>query len=194
MSGELHDTLVDELEQDLRQALNVEPSPDFVRRVRAQIEQRSARRLTSVVRWQTAVAAVVSVAALGTAWMMTREPLELRVTPLTRLSGGDVALEAEQPTSNAVSTQRSRTPRREPPVRLAKAAEPEIIVPPDRAEGLARFLELARTRAVTEETLRPVAAATPNVALDIKPLLVPPISVPEIDVQGGAAPDGADRE
>ena len=102
MSGERHDTLVDELEQDLRQALNVEPSPDFVRRVRAQIEQRSARRLTSVVRWQTAVAAVVSVAALGTAWMMTREPLELRVTPLTRLSGGDVALEAEHPTSNAV--------------------------------------------------------------------------------------------
>jgi hypothetical protein len=139
-------------------------------------------------------AAVVCVAAVGFAWMMTRNPLAVPVAPASTLAGADVTLGFEQPRPGNEPRQPSPAPRNRRPDRSAAVAEPEIIVPADRARALARFLELARTRAVDEETLRPVAAASPSVALDIKPLIVSPISIPEIELQGGASPDGADRE
>jgi hypothetical protein len=74
------------------------------------------------------------------------------------------------------------------------AAEPEVIVPADRALALARFLELAREGALNEETLKPIASAPPATVLEIKPIVVTPLSVPELEPQSGASEPGADRE
>jgi hypothetical protein len=76
----------------------------------------------------------------------------------------------------------------------ASVSEPEIIVPPDRAQALARLVELTRSGIVNEETLRPVASTVPPEALDVSPLVVSPIAVPEIETGSRTAPSGATRE
>ena len=73
-------------------------------------------------------------------------------------------------------------------------AEPEVIVSPDRAVALARLLALARSGVVDEENLRPIAATAPPVSLEVAPLVVPPITVPEIDTGMRTAPGGAIQE
>ena len=186
------------LERELRDALALEPSPDFARGVRARIDQGPVSRVPAMFRWEIALAAAAVVAiAIGLGWRATRD-LDSAPPGLVTHAGSDVQLDAPRAQIAPPPSPVRRTPPR--PVRAANATEtaqivePEVIVPPDRAEGLARFLELARTQAMGEEMLPPMAAATPGMALDIAPLVVAPIVVPEIDRSGGAAPDGADRE
>jgi hypothetical protein len=200
-----NEAVVEELERDLRDALAIEPSPDFARQVRARINARPGR----AVRWRVALPiAAMCVLAIGLGVWMNRDqgsrvpacqgatvpgclPAEARSAKVDH----DVHLPARamdaagHPSGSPVATHHTNVGSIPQPT-----SEPEIIVPPDRARALARFLELARRGTVNEQSLRPVASAAPPPVLDIAPLVVPLISVPDIEPQNGAAESGADRE
>lgn len=192
MSGKrVEQELVQELEQELRQALTIEPSADFARQVRARID-----RAQRPMPWRFAVAAAaMCIAAVGLAWLMTRSPSDVRVAPTSTQVGVDVRLEseAERPPDNVPHTRGSGG---RPAVRLARAApEPEVIVPPDRARALARLLELVRSGALDEESIRPVISAAAPGLLEVAPIVIPSISLSDVEIQSAATPrGGADRE
>jgi hypothetical protein len=213
MSGQRQDeAIVRELEQELRAALNVEPSADFVRRVRARIDERPsgfAPTLADVVRSlsmrRLAPATVaVCIVAVGLGWLFRHDRTDFR----PKRNAGDVRLMSEvqsAPAPAAVAHQRTperTSPRAAPPqstrttrtVVASAAGEPEIIVPQDRARALARLLALARSGVVDEQSLLPVASAAASATLDVPPIVVPSIPVPDVEIRSGAAREGTGGE
>ena len=201
MSREQFDQrLIEECERELRDALAIEPSPDFARQVRARIAARPA----PVVWWRFALPiAATCVMAVGfTVWMNREKEKDVRLTPEATVKAA-VAPQGSNEDTSKVDTSKantslvgsgfSRTLTTTSP-QSTPAPEPEIIVPPDRALALARLLELTRNGSLNEETLKPVAAARPPAELEIKPLVVAPILIPELETPSGTAQGGADRE
>lgn len=194
MSREQFDQrLIEELEHELRDALAIEPSPDFARQVRARIAARPA----PVAWWKFALPiAATCVLAVGLVTWLRPAAVQYG-TPITQNPSRDIPLMPETVTATVAPETSTPTPRITP-VRIeptpAPAPEPEIIVPPDRALALARLLELTRNGSLNEETLKPVAAARPPAELEIKPLVVAPILIAELETPSGAAQGGADRE
>jgi len=195
MSREPFDqALVDEFERELRDALAIEPSTDFARQVRARI----ASRRPSRIRWTVGfAAAAVCVLALGLGiWVRSAD---VRPDAPQNARHRDVHLNADVRLKATVapverSSETSRTTRVESRPAADRIPEPEVIVPPDRALALARFLELAREGAVTEETLKTVASAAAPATLEIKPLVVAPIALPDIEIPNAVTDGGTDRE
>jgi hypothetical protein len=196
MSRESFDQrVVEEFERELRDALAIEPSPDFARQVRARI----AARRSPAVPWRFVLPiAAMCVLAVGLGmWMQVGSKQDS-----SKVASGFSRTSPPTPAAPTTSADRTfGTPRRtSTSLRVAVAREntiapePEIIVPPDRAEALERFLELTRNGALNEERLRPVAVAAPAATLEIKPLVVPPLSVPELETPSGAVQGGAERE
>jgi hypothetical protein len=210
--------VVDDFERDLREALAIEPSPDFARQVRARI----AARRAPVMWWRFALPiAATCVLAVGLMiWMNLEKNVRLKPDATVKAStvkasstekaasAGNASVAPEGSNVDPVASGFSRTlSRRAAPERRTTttrrvtveperplAPEPEIIVPPDRALALARLLELARNGSLNEEKLKPVASARPPATLDVTPLVVAPLSVPELETPSGAAQGGADRE
>lgn len=189
-------TLVEELEQELRQALAIEPSADFARQVRARIERPQVWRW----QWPLAVAAAACVLAVGLGWRFMRDSVDPPAAPISVRVGSDVEL---QPAPSPIGIPRPslpivrNAPRNvasvEPDVRVSEP-EPEVIVPADRARALARLLELARSGDLDEQKLRPVAAAAVPATLEVEPINVPLLLTPPIDTQAGTPRGGAGRE
>ncbi len=195
MSREPFDqALVGEFERDLRDALAIEPSPDFARQVRERIAARPPSR-SSWTAGLAAAAACVAAVGLGM-WIRSAD---VRPGPPQNARHHDVHLNAEVRLKATVApverpSETSRTTRVELRPEPGRIPEPEVIVPPDRALALARLLQLAREGAVDEETLQPVASAASPATLEIKPLIVAPIPVPEVETPAAATQGGADRE
>ena len=185
-------SVVDGFERELRDALAIEPSPEFACQVRARI----AARRSPPLRWTYGLAAAaVCVLALGLGWWVTSGDA---TSEGVQQAHRDVHLNPERVTATVAPVEASRETSPAPGVRLRpqpeRMPEPEVIVPADRALALARFLELAREGAVTAETLKPVASAAAPATLEIKPLVVAPIALPDIETPNAVTEGGADRE
>jgi hypothetical protein len=191
MSRERADAaLIEEVERELRRALAIEPSPEFAQRVRMRIGETSRSPAMPIARWLVPLtAAAACVLAMGIGWRYSSGSPESTSAPLATRVASDVEL--RQPPARVVPPEPLRLPAR--PVRRGPV-EPDVIVPPERARALARMLALARSGVVDEETLRPVAPAPAPEALEVAPLVVEPIAVPEIDARGPAAPGGANEQ
>jgi hypothetical protein len=189
------DTLVDELERELREALTIEPSHDFAHNVRVRIAARHA----PAVWWKFALP-IAATCMLAVGLLLMGRSSDVQRGPVERIPGKDVQLRAEVMVKATVAPDppaghRIRRPTAvNAPTRATHANESEIIVPPDRALALARFLELARAEAVTEETLKPFASGSTARTLEIEPLVVAPIPVQELQTPTAATQGGADRE
>lgn len=180
--------VVQELERELRQALAIEPSADFERRVRARIENAPRR-----FEWRYALAAAaVFVIVAAVAWQIRMKPGTQNVeAPTAARAGADIFL----PDESVIAMLPRETSVKPPAPRLSplRATEPEIIFPVDQERALARLLELARSGAVSEESLIRVGNTANAATIDIAPLAVQPIPVPEIEMLSGPR-GGADRE
>ena len=194
--------VVEDFERELREALAIEPSPDFARQVRARIAARRAPVMW--LRFALPIAAMC-VLAVGLMIWMNREKDVVQLKPDATVKAStvnaptvkaSVAPEGSNLDTSKAASGFSRT--LSAPVRIRPKAEPlpepEIIVPPDRALALARLLELARSGSLNEEKLKPVASARPPATLEIAPLVVAPLSIPELETPSGTAQGGADRE
>ena len=192
MSREQSRRLVEDLERDLRQALTIEPSADFARQVRARIE-RTPRRTWSPVEmpWLAAAAAVILI-SLAAWWQTARLAQPLDGVPARTTAAVDVLLErAPEPAPSPKPDIVVRPRRMVRATSVNVSPEPEVIVSPEAARALARFLQLTRSGAVNADQLPAPASSAPPEDLSIVPLAVPSIPVPVIDIPGSPAPSGA---
>ena len=173
-------TLVSEIEAQLRQAMSIQPSPDFARKVRARIDERRVDRDRWTWRWAAAAACILAV-AIG--WRMANRTDDVEPAQIGReRKAVDVRL-AAAPTPS-VRERPTAIPRHPPATRTSQQpdiSQPEVIVPEDNARAVARLLALARSGSITEERLTPVVPTASPATLDVAPIVVPEISLPEVE-------------
>ena len=177
-------TLFAEIEAQLRQAMSVQPSPDFARKVRSRIDERRVDRDWWTWRWAAAAACIL---AVGIGWRMANRTDDVEPAQIGReRKAVDVRL-AAAPTPS-VRERPTAIPRHPPATgtsRQPDISQPEVIVPEDNARAVARLLALARSGSITEERLTPVVPTAAPATLDVAPLGVPAIPVPEMEIQNG---------
>jgi hypothetical protein len=184
------DRLLAEADERLREAMSVQPSPEFGRKVRERIVQQRREPAWPVWRWAAAAACVLAV-AIG--WRAVHTAREEGPSESARMRiGTDVRLAAQKDAPVIPIRRHPPLPANRPPT----LAEPEIIVPEENARAVARLLALARSGRVDEERLTPIASAakiTGGDSLDISPISVAPIPVPDIETDS-VAPSGDGRQ
>jgi hypothetical protein len=168
---------MDPLDRRLAEAVNVDPSPEFIARVRARVaaEGSHARRRTSPL--FVAGAAVAATLAIAV-WMIRAD----RVPGETTMADGHLQLDAAQ-TTRAKPPQQIPAPivrtvsRRRPAIQVAD----QVIVADDEVRGLRQLADLVRGGRVVvtfaedehpDETERPRLPEIVVAPLDIAPLTV----------------------
>jgi hypothetical protein len=202
--------LMETIEADLDRLLAVEPSPEFAARVRARIGAADRDGGWSFP-WALAAAAVLTIVT-GILFATLRDaPGRMDSAAIT--SGHDVALPALTVPSPVVAVgpppgARSVRVRRSP-APLARAVEPEVLVPPEFRLAIGRVMDMVRAgtldqrafspsnRASTERTpAAPAEGATPiaeESAEPVAPMVVDDLQVPPIDVAAGGIEKGFGR-
>jgi hypothetical protein len=191
------DSLVD---REIEAALAVEPSPEFVARVRAAVA--ADEPAPWWLSWKVAVGALATAAVIVIAVMASREPAatttpapEVLISsrapvspapvvgapaPLTR----ETRLQPRVPT--AVRRHVSRAPAKQP-------SEPEVLVAPEYADGLNRYLaSLQRSRFVITGT-EPISDVAGGV-VELPPspeIAIAPITIQPLETTG---PDKGERQ
>lgn len=191
-----------ELDRLLREELSVEPSPAFLPKVRARIEEeadrpRRSRWLWGLTVWQAAAALVILVVA---AWFVTRYG-----TPDGDLPVGVVAEQTTPPApapdrAPSVAAVQPRIPQ-PPPIhrpqpavrtRAASAKEPAVLVDARQRVAIREVMALVGAGKLTEESFVP---APP---VELGEIEVPPIAAGLVPVSASAASGvqqkGSDRD
>jgi hypothetical protein len=180
------------LEREIEQALSVEPSPEFVARLRAVVAADSMR---APWQWRWRWLAVGSAAiALTSVLVMTRSESLLRPTlpepPRTQAAVPQAMPQAPEPPQPAL---RERPTRDRPaPIRRvssAPTAEPEVLIAKDESAALRRLMrELRRGRVDPSTrdapTLEPIAVPGTIVVMPIP--AIAPIAIDPLELEGGA--------
>ena len=185
-------------EANLRHALTLNASPQFVGRVVVRARADEASRWRRRGWWLPAAAAAVVAFAVyltipgreagrdHTRGPGARESIHL--APEAGPAGRTIITTAASPATSvaAKSGPRARAAAARPRRSLGA---PDVIVAPDQARAIARLRELLRN-GMLDRTIVPEASSAPSEVL-ISPLSIPELSVP--DIQGIAAqPGGAD--
>jgi hypothetical protein len=158
------------VEDDLRNALAVEPSRSFAAGVRARIatapEARVRRRLGF---WIWMPASALATAALVVALRPSRAPAaSTRLRPLAARS--TVSTPAPPPAA-ASSVRQQRAVRS---VRTREPREPEILISPSESRAILTFIEGPRTWQI-DPSPRPIPSPAADLVID--PIVIPPLSV-----------------
>ena len=164
---------MDPLERQIAEMVNVDPSPEFVARVRARV----AAEDMPVVRWRMSpflVAAAAFASIMAAVWVATidRAPVQ---TPM--VAGVDIFLPAPAHAAArtvAVPLVRTARPRTQP--------LPRVIVASDEIRGLRRLSDLLRSGTVT--LTFDDARTSPVKEIAVAPIDIAPLTVASIAEQG----------
>jgi hypothetical protein len=172
MDGHRHEGMSDEtLEREIEAALGVDPSPEFLPRIRARI---ASERVTEgwlwPGRWQWAGAAIVVIAVAVIAVWTLREPApaprgaQIANAPTVEAGRrGPELLESSSETPKPVSASVIRVARS---TRRAIEVQPDVVVSPDEAVALRQLVAAIAARQVE-------AADIPDLGAESVPL--PPL-------------------
>jgi len=190
MDAEARDALSDAaLDRAIQQALAVDPSPEFLPRVRTAV----AGGGTPTAAWRTwpARACLAVAASVAFAIVVSRhetvappssvEPLASRI--VLPLAGAGAM--PGPPIARALVAREARgTEVRPGPIAAAQRATPEILIDPSEAELLRRLITLMRAGAVdTRSFIKPVRPVTE--ALDpVAAIRIPPAAVQPLEPSG----------
>ena len=180
MNDEREQSLLGRIDEELRQALDVAPSPAFLPRVREKVAREAAPRAWGLSWLVLAVAGAAAVAAA--AWLLQSQPAP-QSSPVAELRVERPALSAT--TAPAVPEAR-RAVKVVPVAATAQPApQPEILVPPGQEEALRRFVSAIWSGQVDATAI--IAGDAPSVLPDlvIAPLEVKPLTT-ETDTEGVA--------
>jgi len=212
MSGERYDADLNEhaplseIDNELKAALSVSPSPDFEARVLRRIADSSTVRSRRWFVYAPLAAAAVVVIATTLVVLGPEESANLPSSEPSRSASPQwappgpvplVAVPPVPPVDPPAATELADGPRRSVPrvIRQASrqasgsaASEPEVIVPPAQAEAIRRLV-----RAIAQGTLDPPAVPETRVTgapapMSVQPLTIQPILVSAAEDRGGPAP------
>jgi hypothetical protein len=179
--------LLQSFEDDLQRALAVDASPGFERGVRLRVQDASSRS-TRVWWWSLAgVPVAVSIVLLLSLWpsvpTSSSSMPALPAAPIARAPalnvpalGLDLSRVQGQPAATRSARRRSL-----PPV--------DVMVPPDHAQALSRFMTLVRDGNLDTSTLPAASTSEPSPPDDLvlAPLTIDPIPVPDMEIPLGPA-------
>jgi len=177
------------LDDELERALAVEPSPEFVARIRTGIAQEAMSSRWSLPRLVAvaglALVPVVALVLLRPAPRPSTQPIDAVASSSGPAVAPPVRLvePTPEPAQPAVVRERPSTPRaRAAAAPRSTAAPPEVLIAADEAEALQRLLAGIRDGRVDPASIPPdpfaVAAAEP-VQLAIAPITVAPLVIEE---------------
>ncbi len=164
------------IERDLRDALAVNPSPQFAARVRARIAEEPARveRRLGLWTWPIAAGAFAAIALAIAVWPPRSDVAPPHASLLAARSFGvDAAALPSAATSIIASVQ---TPRVTIAPRADRRAEPEILISPSESRAILNLIAGIRTGRIDPSSL---PAQPPAVDLDIQPIVIAPL--PAVD-------------
>jgi hypothetical protein len=150
MKPEHERSLLDRVDEELRQALDVAPSPEFLPRVRERVAKEASASRAWTLPWLMPVAAGV-VAVIATVLFLLRQPAPIG-SPATqpRSAASPAVAESPRPVPD-VPVSAPEPPARplvERPRPERASTEPEVLVPPGEEELIRRFVAALRTRRV----------------------------------------------
>lgn len=172
----------------LRRTLAVEPSPEFLPRVRERVsEEGRPSRWTAPWLFAATAAAATLALAIGVAWL----PGAPAVTPAPPAAPAPVVAASARPVPPPPAIPRAASPRpRTIPARPVRAAHespaaPVVIVDQRQRAALGLFLRMAQQGTLPEETLAQTMPM-PNQPIEeqIVPIAVEPVAVSPIPVGG----------
>jgi hypothetical protein len=179
MTAHRDDVLTDaRLEQEIEQALAIDPSPEFLVRVRAQIASAPQASRWSM-RWPlvtaSAAAVVLIVAAVVLSGLMrSRQPVTPESPAIVRAIDPPVGPPTITPVAQAVEPRRPLAPPMTARRVMPRSTEPEVLIPKDEADALRRLLRGLRIGVVDPSTLaqnsRASAVVAPTTEIVLKPL------------------------
>ena len=186
------------LDREIEEALAIEPSPYFVDRVQAHV--RESASAAPRLRWALAAAAAIVIAVIASSIALrdSTPPTVAQTQPPPGAAPMPAPATATPSSSSVEKRETSAAPVKDaaarPPAQQRAAPvtrsvrQPEVIVPPDQARALGRYLALVRTGKVDTSTLTPPT----EVGLDlvVAPLAVDPLAV--IPLEPGTS-DAGDR-
>jgi hypothetical protein len=166
----------DELERELRALLDVEPSPDFVARVRTDVHADAIADVWLSGRWIAVAAAAVVIVGVS-AWMATRSA-QPPTSPAAIVSQQLASVPSVQ--SPAPPTVPSSAPQTAAPA----ANVLEVVVSPRESAGL-RYLLAALRDGRLDSAAMPNDTADASMPIVIEPITVEPL-VAAADLETGA--------
>jgi len=181
MDGHKHEGMSDEaLEREIQAALGVDPSPEFLPRVRARIASERMQEgglWAASWRWAGVAVAVATVAVIAV-WTL-RDPLpaprEVRITPPSEVAAPSIQPARPEPSPAASPVEVPRAVSA-PAVRMASseprpfaAVQPEVLISADEAAALTQLFAAIGNRQLE-------ASALP----DLQSALKPPAQIEEI--------------
>jgi hypothetical protein len=176
------------VDDELAHLLEIDPSPEFVARVRARI-LREANSPRPHFRWDAAAAAVLVTAAAWMAADVLRAPAGIRTpvaVPVISAPAQPGKL-PEAPVVLPVVQSRKRSPRTAPTQGTAM-----VLVPPDAERALQRVVELAASGALSAGAAELPEPLTESPARRVAPLVVEDLDVGDITISGDTLKDGLD--
>jgi hypothetical protein len=189
---------LEDLEAELQRGVAIDPSPAFAPGVRAGIDRASSAgyRLAWLAA-PLAVGAAIAIAVLvGTpgdrpaAPATPPKPAPAPASTVARATPDRPATASAVPVAERAAADPRRRSRAIP-----RPAEPEIIVPPDQARALARYMALVRRGTIDAAVLmQPPAELQAPADLVVDPLTVAPIGAGRTETITPAADGGTQKE
>jgi hypothetical protein len=191
------------IDEEIRAALDVDPSPEFVARVRTRI---AAEGAPSAWRWSWGLAIATALAASATLMVIVSRP---HTPPSTSVAGTSAAGSENRPASEgstakpgaaeldtkagraertrvAVSRQARSRPIHTNALAGRMRSEPEILIDPREADALRRLIAGVREGRIDLTAAQPIASPA---AAEIEPvarIVIPPITIEPIAPVPGA--------
>lgn len=182
MDGHKHEGLSDEaLQREIEAALGIDPSPEFLPRVRARIAGERMQEgwfPSSSWRWAGAAAVVTAVAVIGVWTLPDPVPAtrEVRITPPVESTAPVV--EPARPEPVAVA------PARAPEAVRVRAVQPfEVVISPDEAAALNQLFAAIGNRRIETSALPDLQSAlqppAPIEEIALDPITISPLAALE---------------
>ena len=174
MDGKREGLSDEALEREIEAALGVDPSPQFLPRVRARIASEPMHEgwfSSSSWRWASAAAVATAVAVIGV-WTLRNPapaPREVRISPPVERTT-PVAEPARVEPDPVAS---SRAPR---PVRVRAVQPFEVVISPDEAEGLRQLVTAITARQVEAADIPALGGESAPLAA-LEEIVVEPINI-----------------
>jgi hypothetical protein len=139
------------VDEELRAALAVDPSPDFTARVRTRIDREQVRDARQAWIFATGMLAASAVLAIATSVMWrANPPLDPSVLPSVTEAGLLNTSPLDAPAAGSpgltIEPRVTTTPVRFANPRFRGFREPEVLMPRDERLGIQRLIEFARRR------------------------------------------------
>jgi hypothetical protein len=176
--------LVDRIEAELRAAVDVKPSPEFMPRARRRAVEKANARRPRLFQWLVPVGAGAALLAIGILAGRREPATPSEPPPLARQTAANTPgppLPPEEPPSAAPARKAPRTALPVAKARPARPVEPEVLLAPGEGQAFLKFARDILAR-VDRQSLLAVKLDPEDLnknievpAVEIKPVVIQPI-------------------